>query len=77
MLDEKVYLMKSTKKSFDRFYGFRNGKNHQFILKMLIVWLAATLIGSIFPRFKVEEGVLFYWKWPLFAALFQAVVIIF
>jgi NADH-quinone oxidoreductase subunit H len=48
-----------------------------FILKMLVVWLSATLIGSIFPRFKVEEGVLFYWKWPLIAALFQAVIIIF
>ncbi|HKL12976.1 MAG TPA: complex I subunit 1 family protein [Halanaerobiales bacterium] len=48
-----------------------------FILKMLIVWLLATLIGSIFPRFKVEQGVLFYWKWPLIAALLQAVIIIF
>ncbi|MGM0446221.1 MAG: respiratory chain complex I subunit 1 family protein [Bacillota bacterium] len=48
-----------------------------FILKMLIVWLLATLIGSIYPRFKVEEGVLFYWKWPLITALVQAVIIIF
>jgi len=48
-----------------------------FILKMLIVWLALTLIGSVSPRFKVEDGVLFYWKWPLIVALLQAIIIIF
>mgnify|MGYP006280325493 CR=1 FL=1 len=50
MIDEKVYLMKSTKKSFNRinrFYGFRNGKNHQFILKMLTLYIFVLLIFSL------------------------------
>ena len=76
MLQHAVAIVVETALFVDLFLG--GGTNILiFILKMLIVWLAATLIGSIFPRFKVEEGVLFYWKWPLFAALFQAVVIIF
>ena len=76
MLQHAVAIVVETALFVDLFLG--GGTNILiFILKMLIVWLAATLIGSIFPRFKVEEGVLFYWKWPLIAALFQAVVIIF
>ena len=47
MLDEKVYLMESTKKSFDRFYGFHNGKHHQFILKMLTLYIFVLLICSL------------------------------
>ena len=76
MLQHAVAIVVETALFVDLFLG--GGTNILiFILKMLIVWLAATLIGSIFPRFKVEDGVLFYWKWPLLAALFQAVVIIF
>lgn len=47
-----------------------------FLLKMLIVWVAATMFGALYPRFKVEEGVLFYWKWPLGIAILQALYII-
>lgn len=48
-----------------------------FTLKMLIVWILATMIGSLFPRFRIEDGVLFYWKWPLMIAIVQVLFIIF
>jgi len=48
-----------------------------FILKMLIVWITATMIGSLYPRFRIEDGVLFYWKWPLMVAIVQVLFIIF
>jgi len=48
-----------------------------FILKMLIVWITATMIGSLYPRFRIEDGVLFYWKWPLMIAIVQVLFIIF
>lgn len=76
ILQHAVAIVVKTALFVDLFLG--GGSNLLiFVIKMLIVWLLATLIGSIFPRFKVEEGVLFYWKWPLIAALFQAVIIIF
>lgn len=76
MLQHAVAIVVETALFVDLFLG--GGSNLLiFILKMLVVWLLATLIGSIFPRFKVEEGVLFYWKWPLIVALIQAVIIIF
>jgi NADH-quinone oxidoreductase subunit H len=76
MLQHAVAIVVETALFVDLFLGGATNI-FTFIFKMLIVWLAATLIGSIFPRFKVEQGVLFYWKWPLLAALFQAVIIIF
>lgn len=47
-----------------------------FSLKMLIVWILATMFGSLFPRFRIEDGVKFFWKWPLGIAILQALYII-
>jgi NADH-quinone oxidoreductase subunit H len=47
-----------------------------FTLKMLIVWILATMFGSLFPRFRIEDGVKFFWKWPLGIAILQALYII-
>lgn len=48
-----------------------------FTLKMLVVWVLATLVGSLYPRFRIEQGVLFYWKWPLLLSIVQVAYIIF
>ncbi len=48
-----------------------------FFLKMLVVWVLATLAGSLYARFRIEQGVLFYWKWPLLIAIVQVMFIIF
>jgi NADH-quinone oxidoreductase subunit H len=47
-----------------------------FSFKMLIVWVLATMFGSLFPRFRIEDGVKFFWKWPLGIAILQALYII-
>jgi len=47
-----------------------------FSIKMLIVWVSATMFGSLFPRFRIEDGVKFFWKWPLGIAILQALYII-
>jgi len=47
-----------------------------FSFKMLIVWILATMFGSLFPRFRIEDGVKFFWKWPLGIAILQALYII-
>lgn len=47
-----------------------------FSFKMLIVWGLATMFGSLFPRFRIEDGVKFFWKWPLGIAILQALYII-
>jgi len=76
MLQHAVSIVVKTALFVNLFFGGASNILF-FLLKMLLVWLLATLIGSVFPRFKVEEGVLFYWKWPLIGALIQAVIIIF
>ena len=48
-----------------------------FSLKMLVVWVLATMVGTLFPRFKIEEGVQFFWKWPLIIAIVQVLFIIY
>jgi NADH-quinone oxidoreductase subunit H len=57
---------------------FLGGAENIFIfsLKMLIVWILATMFGSLFPRFRIEDGVKFFWKWPLGIAILQALYII-
>jgi len=47
-----------------------------FTFKMLIVWILATMFGSLFPRFRIEDGIKFFWKWPLGIAILQAIYII-
>jgi NADH-quinone oxidoreductase subunit H len=47
-----------------------------FTFKMLIVWVLATMFGSLFPRFRIEDGIKFFWKWPLGIAILQALYII-
>lgn len=47
-----------------------------FTVKMLIVWVLATMFGSLFPRFRIEDGIKFFWKWPLGIAILQALYII-
>lgn len=58
---------------------FLGGANNIFIfvLKMFAVWILATLTGALYPRFRIEQGVLFFWKWPLIVAIIQVLFIIF
>jgi len=48
-----------------------------FVLKMFVVWAIAVMINAVAPRYRVEQGVLYYWKWPLAFAIAQVLFIIF
>jgi len=43
-----------------------------FLLKFTAVWVLATLISAILPRFRIEQVVKFYWRVPLGLAFLQA-----
>jgi NADH-quinone oxidoreductase subunit H len=48
-----------------------------FVLKMFLVWVLVVLVNAVTPRYRVEQGVLYYWKWPLVFAIAQVLFIIF
>jgi NADH-quinone oxidoreductase subunit H len=43
-----------------------------FLLKFTVVWIIATLISAVLPRFRIEQVVKFYWRVPLGLAFLQA-----
>ncbi|MDK2865203.1 MAG: NADH-quinone oxidoreductase subunit [Thermotogota bacterium] len=47
-----------------------------FLLKVLAVFSLMVLISSVIPRFRVEQVVTFSWKWPLFFAVIQSVILV-
>lgn len=48
-----------------------------FILKYFIVYTALNLVSSVFGRFKIDQVVLFFYKWPLLMAVVQAIIAIY
>nr|HPM94934.1 NADH-quinone oxidoreductase subunit H [Mesotoga sp.] len=49
----------------------------EFLLKFFLVYFLAVIISSIMPRFRVEQAVKFYWKWPLILSFIQVVIVVF
>ncbi|ONN26590.1 NADH dehydrogenase [Thermosipho affectus] len=58
----------------DIFLGVSN--YFTFLLKFTIVWIIATLISSVLPRFRIEQVVKFYWKVPLSLAFVQVLFVL-
>ncbi|BBE30962.1 NADH dehydrogenase [Tepiditoga spiralis] len=48
-----------------------------FLIKYFIVYTLANMISSVVGRFKIDQLVVFYYKYPLILALIQTAVIIF
>ncbi|WP_179944404.1 respiratory chain complex I subunit 1 family protein [Kosmotoga pacifica] len=48
----------------------------EFLLKFFIVYFLAVIISAIMPRFRVEQAVKFYWKWPLILSFVQVLIVI-
>ena len=48
-----------------------------FLLKYFIVYTTVNLISNVNGRFKIDQVVLFFYKWPLLAAVVQAFVAIY
>lgn len=57
---------------------FGGGKTFlEFGIKYFIVYTAASLVSNIIPRFKIDQAVTFFYKWPLIAALVQGFIVIY
>jgi len=35
-----------------------------FFVKMLVIFLMGLFINAVFPRFRIEQGLRFCWRWP-------------
>lgn len=49
----------------------------EFGIKYFIVYTFASIMSNILPRFKIDQAVVFFYKWPLFAALIQGFIVIY
>jgi len=45
-----------------------------FLLKMLVVFVAAEMVNAVLPRIRIEDAVKFCWKWPTALALSQMMI---
>ena len=48
-----------------------------FIVKYFIVYTTLNIISSVYGRFKIDQVVLFFYKWPLIMAVTQAFIVIY
>ncbi|KFZ27366.1 MAG: NADH-quinone oxidoreductase subunit H [Candidatus Izimaplasma bacterium HR2] len=48
-----------------------------FIVKYFVVYTALNIISSVYGRFKIDQVVLFFYKWPLIMAITQAFIAIY
>ncbi|ACR80733.1 respiratory chain complex I subunit 1 family protein [Kosmotoga olearia] len=49
----------------------------EFLAKFFVVFFILVIISAVLPRFRVEQAVKYYWKWPLILAFVQTIVVIF
>ncbi len=47
-----------------------------FLLKYFVVYTFVNLISNVFGRFKIDQVVVFFYKWPLLFAIIQAMAAI-
>ena len=48
-----------------------------FIVKYFVVYTTLNIISSVYGRFKIDQVVLFFYKWPLIMAITQAFIVIY
>jgi NADH-quinone oxidoreductase subunit H len=49
----------------------------EFLIKYFLVYTVVNLISNVNGRFKIDQVVTFFYKWPLFFAVLQAVLAIY
>jgi NADH-quinone oxidoreductase subunit H len=49
----------------------------EFVVKYFAVYTLANLFSNVNGRFKIDQVVKFFYKWPLFMAVTQAIVAIY
>ncbi len=48
----------------------------EFYVKMFVVFFIMIFFDSVFPRFRIDDAVRFYWKWPAIIALVNLVIVL-
>lgn len=48
-----------------------------FLIKYFVVYTTLNIISSVYGRFKIDQVVLFFYKWPLIMAVTQAFIAIY
>lgn len=48
-----------------------------FLIKYVAVYTALNIISSVYGRFKIDQVVLFFYKWPIIMAITQAFIAIY
>lgn len=48
-----------------------------FLIKYFVVYTFVNLISNVNGRFKIDQVVVFFYKWPLFIAVVQAFIVIY
>ena len=49
----------------------------EFLIKYFLTYTAVNLISNVNGRLKIDQVVVFFYKWPLFLAIIQAVIAIY
>jgi NADH-quinone oxidoreductase subunit H len=49
----------------------------EFGIKYFVVYTLANIVSGVMPRFKIEQMVLYFYKFPLIAALVQGFIVIY
>jgi len=47
-----------------------------FLVKMLVVFLMGLFINAVFPRFRIEQGLRFCWRWPALLGVVGLIVVL-
>ena len=47
-----------------------------FLAKMLVVFLIGLFINAVFPRFKIEQGLRFCWRWPALLGVLGLILVL-
>lgn len=49
----------------------------EFGIKYFVVYTLANLVSGVSPRFKIDQAVVFYYKFPLLASIVQGFIVVF
>ncbi len=47
------------------------------LIKTFVIYMIPVLTGIVFPRFRTEQSIRFFWSWPLFFGILAILVVVF
>jgi NADH-quinone oxidoreductase subunit H len=46
------------------------------VIKTFLLYMIPVLTGIVSPRFRTEQSILFFWKWPTFIGILAIIVVV-